>query len=154
MSSPQAVAIALGSNLGDRDAHLDAAIARLARVLGGLRVSSRHDTDPVDVIGEQPMFLNMAVAGTTRLAPHALLGVLRSIEQEQGRERPFRNAPRTLDVDLILHGNLVLDDPELTVPHPRFRERRFVLAPLAEVAPDMRDPVTGMTVAELLRRLP
>jgi 2-amino-4-hydroxy-6-hydroxymethyldihydropteridine diphosphokinase len=147
------VAIALGSNLGDRHAHLDYAVSRLARLLSGLRQSSRYDTAPVDVIGEQPTFLNAAVVGTTELGPHELLDELQAIEAERGRDRPFRNAPRTLDLDLLLFGDLVVSDPELEVPHPRFRERRFVLEPLAEIAPDLVDPVSGLTVKELLRNV-
>lgn len=153
MSSPRTVAIALGSNLGDRDAHLDVAVARLSRTIGALRASSRYQTEPVDVVGDQPMFLNMAVVGTTTLEPHELLRRLQAIEAEQGRQRPYPNAPRTLDVDLILLGDLVVADAELTLPHPRFRGRRFVLQPLAEIAPDLRDPVTGLGVRELLARL-
>jgi len=147
--TPTLVAIALGTNLGDRDAHLDFATARLSALLTDLRVSSRHDTTPVDVVGVQPRYLNAAAVGTTTLDPHDLLRELQRIEADRGRERPFANAPRTLDVDLILYGHLVLDDDTLSVPHPRFRERRFVLEPLAEIAPAMIDPVSGETVAAL-----
>jgi 2-amino-4-hydroxy-6-hydroxymethyldihydropteridine diphosphokinase len=146
-------AIALGSNLGDRDAHLDHAVARLADLLSDLRVSSRYDTAPVGVTGEQPTFLNAAVVGTTTLDPRSLLRELQAIEAERGRERPVRNAPRTLDVDLVLYGDAVVSEPELEVPHPRFRDRLFVLEPLAEIAPELADPVTGLTVAALLRKL-
>lgn len=153
MSRPDVVAIALGSNLGDRGAHLDFAVARLASILSHLRCSSRHDTEPVDVPGDQPLFLNMAAIGETDLAPRELLQALQAIEAARGRTRPYRNAPRTLDLDLVIHGNQVVDTPGLVVPHPRFRERRFVLEPLAEIAPDLRDPVSGLTVAALLARL-
>jgi 2-amino-4-hydroxy-6-hydroxymethyldihydropteridine diphosphokinase len=88
--------------------------------------------------------------GETALAPRALLEALLAIEQERGRERPYLNAPRTLDLDLILAGDTVVEEPGLVLPHPRFRERRFVLEPLAAVAPELRDPVSGRTVAELL----
>ena len=115
-----------------------------------MRLSSRHDTAPVDVVGEQPTYLNAAVVGRTDRAPHELLRELQQIEADRGRERPYANAPRTLDLDLILVGDVVLDEPGLVLPHPRFRERRFVLEPLAAVAPDLRDPVSGKTVAELL----
>jgi 2-amino-4-hydroxy-6-hydroxymethyldihydropteridine diphosphokinase len=148
------VAIALGSNLGDREAHLDFAVARLCSLLSRLRQSSRFETAPVDVIGEQGLFLNAAVVGHTTQTPHHVLAVLHQIERERGRERQFVNAPRTLDLDLILYDDVVLDDGVLAVPHPRFRQRRFVLEPLAEIAPDMVDPVTGSTLRTLFEQLP
>lgn len=153
MNKPYLAAIALGSNLGDRAAHLDFALDRLTQSLSHLRVSSRYETAPVDVAEDQPMFLNMAVAGETTLAPLELFAELQAIERDRGRVRPYPNAPRTLDVDLVLYGELIVDLAALVVPHPRFRERRFVLEPLAEIAPAMRDPVTGLTVGELLQRL-
>ena len=145
------IAIALGSNLGDRDAHLSGAIAALTPVLSHLRVSSFHETEPVDMVGPQPMFLNAAAVGESTLSAPAILDVLLAVEQGFGRERPYERAPRTIDLDLILYGDAVISTPGLTVPHPRFRERRFVLEPLAEIAPDWVDPVTGKTVSELLR---
>lgn len=148
------IALALGSNLGDRRAHLDYAVTRLTDAISDLRVSAYQETTPVEVVGDQPLFLNAAAVGTTAASPRDILSMLLSIERERGRERPFKNAPRTLDLDLILVGRLVIDEPGLVVPHPRFRERRFVLEPLAEVAPEMVDPVTGSTVAELLTRVP
>ena len=96
------------------------------------------------------VFLNAAAVGYTALKPRVLLDALLAIEQERGRERPYLNAPRTLDLDLILAGDTVVKEPGLVLPHPRFRERRFVLEPLAAVAPELRDPVSGRTVAELL----
>jgi len=146
------VAVALGSNLGDRRAHLDHARARLAATLGDFRCSSYIETDPVDV-GPQPRFLNAAAVGTTALEPRALLDALLAIERERGRERPAPGAARTLDLDLILFGERTVDEEGLRVPHPRFRERRFVVAPLAEIAPDLVDPVTGRTVGEILESL-
>ena len=147
------VAIALGSNVGDRQATLDAAISALRPVVQDLRSSSFFDT-PYVGSEAQPSVLNAVVAGVTSLQAHPLLERLLSIEQEFGRTRPYGGAPRTLDLDLILYGDQVIDEPGLIVPHPRFRERRFVLEPLAEIAPDWRDPVTGKTTGELLRELP
>jgi 2-amino-4-hydroxy-6-hydroxymethyldihydropteridine diphosphokinase len=147
------VAIALGSNLGDREAYLHSAIAALQPSIRNLRVSTFHDTAPVGV-GPQPTFLNATAVGETSLGARALLETLLAIERDLGRERPFPGAPRTVDLDLILYGDAIIDEaPSLIVPHPRFRERRFVLEPLAEIAPDWRDPVTGKTVEELLRNL-
>jgi 2-amino-4-hydroxy-6-hydroxymethyldihydropteridine diphosphokinase len=152
LGSPVIVAVALGSNLGDRRAHLDFAISRLRSLLASLRVSRYYETDPIDVSGPQPLFLNGAAIGSTEMPAHPLLSALLSIEAERGRERPYPGAARTLDLDLVLYGNLVLNEPGLTVPHPRFRERQFVLEPLAEIAPDVVDPVTGSTIAGLLSR--
>ena len=147
------VAIALGSNLGDREDYLRSALDALTPSLDRLRISTFHDTAPVGV-GPQPTFLNAAAVGETSLSARALLETLLAVERDLGRERPFPGAPRTLDLDLILYGDSIIDEaPSLIVPHPRFRERRFVLEPLAEIAPDWRDPVTGKTVEELLRLL-
>jgi 2-amino-4-hydroxy-6-hydroxymethyldihydropteridine diphosphokinase len=146
-------AVALGSNLGDRRAHLDYAAASLRSLLSNVSVSAYRETIPVAVTGPQPLYLNAAAVGETALPPRALLEALLAIEAERGRERPHANAPRTLDLDLILFGDVVLDELELVVPHPRFRERRFVLKPLSEIAPDMRDPVSGRTIGELLLAL-
>jgi len=143
-------AVALGSNLGDRSAHLDYAISRLRSHLANVRVSRYYETDPSGVPGPQPLFLNAAVVGSTDASARDLLDVLLEIEAERGRERPHPGAARTLDLDLVLYGNRVFDEPGLIVPHPRFRERRFVLEPLAEIAPELVDPVTGLTAGELL----
>lgn len=142
------VAIALGSNLGDREAHLAFAIARLRQHLSDFRVSTFYETDPVGVAA-QPRFLNAAATGATTLSAGELLDLLLSIERERGRERPQAGAARTLDLDLILYGDHVLEEPGLRIPHPRFRERAFVLAPLAEIAPDWLDPITKNSVREL-----
>jgi 2-amino-4-hydroxy-6-hydroxymethyldihydropteridine diphosphokinase len=148
------VGIALGSNLGDRRSHLDSAVASLGSVLADLRVSRVLETDPVNVVGPQGRFLNAAVVGEFDRTPRALLATLLTLEGQHGRERPHAGAARTLDLDLIFFGEERVEEPGLVVPHPRFRDRRFVLEPLAEVAPDWRDPVTGLTVRELLGRLP
>jgi 2-amino-4-hydroxy-6-hydroxymethyldihydropteridine diphosphokinase len=147
------VAVALGSNLGDRVAHMDFAVARLEGVIRQLKVSRYRETVPVGVHGPQPLYLNAAAVGFPALEPRALLAALLEIERERGRDRLSPNAPRTLDLDLILYGDSVLDEPGLIVPHPRFRERRFVLEPLAEIAPDLVDPVTSLSVVGLLARL-
>jgi 2-amino-4-hydroxy-6-hydroxymethyldihydropteridine diphosphokinase len=143
------VAISLGSNLGNRGDHLDYAIHALERDLTDIIVSPPADTDAVEAAAGQPTYLNAALVGLTALAPRALLDRLLEIERERGRERPLPMAPRTLDLDLILYGEEVIDEPGLTVPHPRFRGRAFVLSPLAAIAPEMIDPVTGQTVKEL-----
>ena len=142
--------VALGSNLGDRRAHLDFAVSRLRSFLNPLSVSSYYETEPVGVDEPQPLFLNAVAVGETTLPARDVLDRLMAIEHERGRERPHPNAARTLDLDLILFGDSVIAGPDLVVPHPRFRERRFVLEPLAEIAPAVRDPVTGKTAAELL----
>jgi 2-amino-4-hydroxy-6-hydroxymethyldihydropteridine diphosphokinase len=143
------VAIALGSNVGDRRAHLDYAVSKLRVLLTNLIVSPYYDTAPVGVSGPQAMFLNAAAVGETTLTARQLLDALLAIERERGRQRPYVNAPRTLDLDLILQGDVVMEEQGLAVPHPRFRGRRFVLEPLAAVAPELRDPVSGKTVGEL-----
>lgn len=146
------VAIALGSNLGDRRAHLEWAIDRLRELVGALRVSSIVETAPVGVPDEQPSYLNAVVVAETDLDPHALLAALTALERARGRERRSFRAARTLDLDVVLYDDLVLRSDDLEVPHPRFREREFVLAPLSELEPGWVDPVTGETVRELLRK--
>jgi len=147
------VAVAIGSNVGDRESHLAFARARLGQILGGLRASAVHETAPVGVPGTQRHFLNQVVVGETTRTPRETLRLLLAIEQDRGRKRPFPGAPRTLDLDLILFGDRVVTEPGLVLPHPRFRERLFVLEPLAEIAAAMLDPVTGKTVGELLGSL-
>ena len=146
------VAIAVGSNVGDREAHVDYAAARLGDYLSNLSPSRWHETEPVGV-GDQDPFLNGAIVGETALSPRQLLDVLLLIERERGRARPYPGAPRTLDLDLILYDRQVVDEPGLQVPHPRFRDRLFVLEPLAEIAPDWIDPVSGHSIASLRARL-
>jgi 2-amino-4-hydroxy-6-hydroxymethyldihydropteridine diphosphokinase len=127
------VAIALGSNLGDREAHLRYAIERLSGILTDVMVSAFHNTAPAEVHEPQPDYLNAALSGWTVLGPHELLGQMLRIERERGRERPSLRASRTLDLDLIFYGDQAIDTPELTVPHPRWRDRAFVTTPLSEV---------------------
>ena len=146
------VAIALGSNLGDREANLAFGLSALPGFITNLRRSSWHDTTPVGVSSDQPRYLNGVVIGETALSARALLDRLLVIEQEAGRTRPSPRAPRTLDLDLILFGDQRIEEDGLVVPHPRFRERLFVLEPLAEVAPGWVDPGTGQTVSALLEQ--
>jgi 2-amino-4-hydroxy-6-hydroxymethyldihydropteridine diphosphokinase len=146
-------AIALGSNLGDRAAHLAYAVEKLRGRLSNVSVSPFIETAPVGV-APQPPFLNGALVGHASGTPRQLLDFLLAVELERGRVRPHPGAARTLDLDLILFGEHRLDEPGLTVPHPRFRARRFVLEPLAAIAPLLVDPVTGKTVGQLLRECP
>jgi 2-amino-4-hydroxy-6-hydroxymethyldihydropteridine diphosphokinase len=127
--------------------------SRLRSMLANVRASSSYETVPEGVEGEQPAFLNAAVIGETHLSARDLLDALLAIEAERGRERPFARAARTLDLDLVLFGDQIIDEPGLTVPHARFRERRFVLEPLAEIAPDLRDPASLRSIADLLDEL-
>ena len=148
------VAIALGANLGNRRAALEFALAQLSRILSNLVVSDFIETEPEgEGLQDQPPYLNGVAVGETTLAPREILDTLLAIEEAYGRERPFPGAARTLDLDLIVVGDVQEDSSGLQVPHPRFRERFFVLGPLAEIAPDLVDPVTGLRVWELLRNL-
>jgi 2-amino-4-hydroxy-6-hydroxymethyldihydropteridine diphosphokinase len=147
-------AIALGSNLGSREANLRTAISHIAGLGQILAVSTFHDTAPVGYL-DQPRFLNAALLLGTELPPLDLLHSLLAIEHTLGRDRASAPAkgPRIIDLDLILYGNLTLETPELTLPHPAMRDRLFVLAPLAEIAPNLTDPLTGHSIATLLAQL-
>ncbi len=147
------VAIALGSNLGDRHTHLLSAVAALRGLMPDLVVAPLFETDPVGV-ADQPRFLNSAAVGTWSGSAHALLAALQLIEDAHGRQRPYPGAPRTLDLDVLLFGDARITTPDLVVPHPRFRDRAFVLEPLCRIAHRWRDPVTGRSVHELRLSLP
>jgi 2-amino-4-hydroxy-6-hydroxymethyldihydropteridine diphosphokinase len=147
------VAVALGSNLGDRRAHLEYAIDALALDLSDIHVSPFSETQPFGVGEEHGPYLNAVLVGRTGLSARALLDRLLEIEEERGRTRPYPQAPRTLDLDLILYADAVIHEDGLHVPHPRFRERDFVLGPLAAIAPGMIDPVTRQTISELNAKL-
>jgi 2-amino-4-hydroxy-6-hydroxymethyldihydropteridine diphosphokinase len=148
--------IALGSNIGDRRSHLDAALAGLAAVAGLeiTAVSPLYETAPVGGPGGQGAFLNAVVAGRTTLPPADLLAALHGIETARERRRVVHWGPRTLDLDLLIHGDTLSDDPALALPHPRMHERRFVMVPAADVAPGLVHPVLGRRLADIAAALP
>ncbi|HVW86860.1 MAG TPA: 2-amino-4-hydroxy-6-hydroxymethyldihydropteridine diphosphokinase, partial [Bryobacteraceae bacterium] len=140
-------------NMGDREAFLRSALDKLDSPELQLRKTSNlYETEPIG-FREQGWFLNMAAEFETDLFPKQLLRRIQRVELQLGRKRLLVNGPRTIDIDVLLYGNSVIRTNELEVPHPRFRERRFVLEPLAELNPGLRDPVTGRTMAELLAQV-
>ncbi len=145
--------LSLGSNLGDREAHLRDAISRLATVGQVAAVSSFYEAEPVEVTN-QPWFLNCAVALQTNRTPQQLMQALLEIERQMGRQRTHGKGPRTIDIDILLFGDTVVDSTEVTLPHPALQRRRFVLEPLAEIAPRALHPVLNKTARELLADLP
>ena len=150
----RAIAIAFGSNLGPRDVNIRIAADALAPLLRNFTLSSIIETAPVGAgLEHDPPYLNAAGVGFSDLPVREIFEALRTIERGAGRTRPYPGAPRTLDLDLILAGGDVIDQDDLQVPHPRFRERFFVLDPLCEIAPDLVDPVTGLTIRQLRDRV-
>ncbi len=148
------VYLSLGSNLGNRAANLQHGIERLAALGEVAAVSSFYETEPVEYTA-QPWFLNCAVALQTTLMPKQLLSKLNRIEQEMGRKRVIAKGPRVLDIDILLFNRFtIVDTPQLVIPHPALHERRFVLEPLAEIAPELRHPVLRRTIRELRDALP
>ena len=151
MDKPHRVYLALGANLGDRQANMLQAIQSIRTSASVESISSFFETKPEGYL-EQPDFLNMACQITTELSPLELLHFLKQIERQMGRQTSFRNAPRPIDIDILLYDDLVLETPELTIPHPQMNERAFVLAPLSEIAPDVVHPVLKLAVSDLLQR--
>jgi 2-amino-4-hydroxy-6-hydroxymethyldihydropteridine diphosphokinase len=148
------VYIGFGSNLGDRVAQVREALRRLLSQtrMEAVRVSSLYRTEPVG-LEEQGWFVNGAAWLRSRLGPRELMGRLLELEARMGRVRETPGGPRVIDLDLLLYGDAVMDEPGLRIPHPRFHERRFVLVPLCEIAPEVRHPVLGMTIREILEGL-
>lgn len=152
--SMKTVYLGLGSNVGDREKNLRKAIEQLAAPnLRVVRVSSTYETEPIG-FAAQHWFLNLVVEAETELFPMQLLSRTIKIERSLGRVRTIKNGPRTIDIDILLYGKTVIHTATLEIPHPRMAERRFVLAPLAELAPDLRHPVTHKSIREMLDAAP
>jgi len=148
MREPVAAYLGIGSNLGNREGNLGQALALLAGKVSLESVSSIYETEPVGY-EEQPLFLNVVCRIATGLSPEELLRFAKEIEAGMGRVASFVNAPRPIDIDILVYGNVIIETQELTVPHPRLKDRAFVLVPLAEIAPDLVVPGLCMSVARL-----
>jgi 2-amino-4-hydroxy-6-hydroxymethyldihydropteridine diphosphokinase len=146
------VYLGLGSNLGNREENLARAREFLAERVKIVKCSSTYDTEPVGN-SNQPRFLNMVCETRTALSPLGLLIVVKAIENKLGRMPGPPNSPRTIDIDILFYGDKMMDTPQLTIPHMRLRERAFVLVPLAEIVPELVDPVSKKTVMELLEKV-
>ena len=149
---PVKVYLGLGANLGDRQGNLLRAVELLSQWGQIEELSSLYESEPVGYL-EQPPFLNAVCELTTTLTAEELLAVVKNIESALGRTPSFRNAPRPIDIDILFYGEQVMNSPHLTIPHPGLEERAFVLVPLAEIAPDLVHPVSGITVREMMERL-
>ena len=147
------VYLALGSNVGDRERNLAAAVERLSSLMTVRRVSPVYDTEPIEFTAQR-WFLNQVIEGETDLFPMQLLTRLQKLERELGRVRSIPKGPRTIDIDVLFYGRAVVHSAVLEIPHPRMSDRRFVLAPLADLAPDLRHPVTHKSVREMLEAAP
>jgi 2-amino-4-hydroxy-6-hydroxymethyldihydropteridine diphosphokinase len=145
--------LSLGSNLGSREQNLRGAIRRISALGRVDAVSSFYETEPVEFT-DQPWFLNCVMALETTAEPVQLIHELLRIEQEMGRQRVLKKGPRSIDIDILLFGDAVVNTPELTIPHPEMARRRFVLEPLAEIAPELLHPISQKTVMQLLAELP
>ena len=143
------VYLGLGSNLGDRVGNLASAVERLSQKITIKKLSSVYETEPV-YYKEQPLYLNAVLSAVTKLDPFELLRFVKSIESTLGRQPSFRNAPRTIDIDILFYGDQVAETAELIIPHHRIAERAFVLVPLAEIAPRLVHPLLQKRVSELL----